>query len=361
VEYVSGQSLFKKGGLTRLQQIPLALEVDLMTGRLYLMNREIKIADSMLDLIGNIPLVRLNRIADPTKAEILVKPEFLNPSGSIKDRMALWMIEDALERGILKEGDTIIEATTGNTGTALAFVSAVKGYSFVAYSPTKVANRSRMAIMEAYGCEVKRVDAETYLEKTNQDTSVHGGRVELTGRQICLDLERENENMWWARQFSNPENTRSHRDWTAKEILEQTDGELDAFVASVGTGGTLFGVAQALKEHDPEIVIVGVEPAASPMMGKPEDYPLIPGVSDGIIPEIFESGLVDEVMSITDDEAIETAHRLAELEGMFCGMSSGANVLASLRLAEKLSPDSRIVTILPDSRDRYLEVEKYTT
>ncbi len=330
------------------------------------MKRNLKIADSMLDLIGDIPLVRLNRVGQETGAEILVKPEFLNPSGSIKDRIALRMIEQAEREGLLDANTTIIEATTGNTGTALAFVSAVMGHCFIAYAPTKVANRSRMAIMQAFGAGLERVDAEEYAAQRQQsngggDTSVHGGRIELTGRQICLDLENEQEGVWWARQFSNPGNTGTHKDWTANEILEQTDGRLDAFVTSVGTGGTLLGVAQALKAHDPAILVVGVEPQGSPMMGAPEEYPMIPGISDGIIPEIWESGLVDRVLSISDEEAIHTAHQLAEREGIFCGMSSGANVLACTRIAAELQPGARLVTILPDSRDRYLEVEKYTT
>jgi cysteine synthase A len=328
------------------------------------MKRDLKIAESMLDLIGDIPLVRLNHIGRETGAEILVKPEFLNPSGSIKDRIAKMMIEHAVENGELEAGDTIIEATTGNTGTALAFVSAVKGFDFVAYAPTKVANRSRMAIMLAYGCELEEVDAEAYETEQRakgEDTSVHGGRIELTGRMICRDLEEANDDKWWARQFSNEWNTGAHREWTAREILEMTDGKLDAFVASVGTGGTLLGIAQALKEHNPDILIVGVEPASSPMMGAPDDYPVIPGISDGIILDIWESELVDRQIFITDEQAIDMARRLAEKEGIFCGMSSGANVLASTQIAAELGSGKRIVTVLPDSRDRYLEVEKYTT
>ena len=268
---------------------------------------------------------------------------------------------------ILKAGTKIIECTTGNTGTSLAFVAAAKGHDFVAYVPDKVANPSRMAIMAAYGSHTETVDTAAFEaahagdDDSADDASVHGGHVELAGRQVCLDVERERENVWWARQFSNPQNTAAHREWTAKEILGMTDGNLDAFVASVGTGGTLLGVGQALKEHDPRITVWGVEPAAWPMMGKREDYPVIPGISDGIIPEIFESGLVDHVINVSDAEAIDMAHQLAEKEGIFCGMSSGANVLACLRLAEELGAGKRILTVLPDSRDRYLEVEQYTT
>lgn len=330
------------------------------------MDRNIKIANSMLDLIGEIPLVRLNRIAEAGGAEILVKPEFLNPSGSIKDRIAKLMIEDAEQSGKLKPGSTVIEATTGNTGTALAFVSAVKGYKMRAFSPTMVANRSRTSIMTAYGCKVEAVNIDSYEAQHGRqpgegDASVHGGHVELLPRQVCLELEKEDPSLWWARQFSNPFNVAAHRDWTAREILEMTDGKLDAFVASVGTGGTILGVAQALKKHNPAIQVIAVEPAGKAMMGKPEDYPLIPGISDGIIPQIFASGLVDRVISITDQEAIDMAHRMAEQEGIFCGMSSGANVLASLQVGRELGAGKRVVTVLPDSRDRYLEVEKYTT
>ena len=331
------------------------------------MKPNLNIADSMLDLIGDIPLVRLNRVGRESGAEILAKPEFLNPSGSIKDRIALRMIEEAEAQGNLRENCRIIEATGGNTGTALAFVSAVKGYDFVAYVPDKIADPSRVAIMLAYGCDVVTVDIDAYEAMRTGDgsagsrTGAHGGYLELGGRQLCLDTERQERDVWYARQFSNPANVAAHREGTAQEILDRTDGKLDAFVASVGTGGTLFGVAQALKEHDPEIAVWGVEPAGTPMVGDPRAYPMIPGVSDGIIPDILESGLIDGVLSINDEEAIGMAHRLAETEGIFCGISAGANVEASLRLAGRIGPGKRIVTVLPDSRDRYLQFEKYTT
>ncbi len=321
------------------------------------MRPDMKIADSMLELIGDIPLVRLNRIGKETGAEILVKPEFLNPSGSIKDRIAKIMIEDAEEKGFLKKGSKIVEATTGNTGTALAFVSAVKGYDFVSYVPDRVANKSRLAIMLAFGCKYEAVDSG----KQHEDTSEHGGFVEPAGRQICLELERVQQDVWWARQFSSAQNTGAHRDWTAKEILEMTDGRLDGFVAAVGTGGTILGAAQALRQHDPKIAIWGVEPASRPMMTSPDTYPIIPGVTDGIHLEIFESGLVDKYITVSDAEAIAMARQLAEEEGIFCGMSSGAIVIGCLRLAEELGADKRVVTVLPDSRDRYLEVEVFTT
>lgn len=324
--------------------------------------RNIKIADSMLDLIGNIPLVRLNRIGAGTGAEILVKPEFLNPSGSIKDRIAKRMIEEAESRGSLRQDSTIIEATTGNTGTALAFVSAVKGYRMVAYSPSRVANRTRSAIMLAYGCEVEVISDPSGADAGEAERRVgaHGGRVELVARAVCRDVETGDDRVWWARQFSNPDNAAAHRDSTAEEILDQTDGRLDAFVASVGTGGTLSGVGERLKAHDERILLVGVEPAGKGLLVGPGQE-AIPGISDGYIPQLRASQLVDRAIPVSHDDAIEMAHQLAEREGIFCGMSSGANVVAAVRIAEELGKGARVVTVLPDSRDRYLEVEMYTT
>jgi cysteine synthase A len=326
--------------------------------------RGIKIADSMLDLVGDIPLVRLNRVGRETGAEILVKPEFLNPSGSIKDRIAKRMVEDAERMGDLRPGRMIIEATTGNTGTALAFVAAVKGYEMIAFSPERVANRTRSAIMLAYGAEARvvtdvkeRTDAS---ERGSGDASVHGGRVELLPRQASRDLERRDERVWWARQFANASNADAHRESTGGEILDQTDGRLDAFVASVGTGGTLLGVGERLKAHDSRIQIVGVEPAGSGLLTA-DDQEFVPGISDGFIKQLVEGDLVDRVISITNEEAIEMAHQLAEQEGIFAGISSGANVAAALVIAKERGPGARIVTVLPDSRDRYLEVELYTT
>jgi cysteine synthase A len=324
--------------------------------------RDIKIADSMLDLVGDIPLVRLNRIGREARAEILVKPEFLNPSGSIKDRIAKQMVEDAETRGELRPGSTIVDATTGNTGTALAFVAAVKGYGMIAFSPSPVANRSRSAIMLAYGCEARVVSDITMQGPAvaGATPGAHGGRLELVPRQACRDLEARDEHVWWARQFANPSNADAHRESTGDEILDQTDGRLDAFVASVGTGGTLLGVGECLKLHDPHILVVGVEPAGSGLLTG-ADHDFIPGISDGFIKQLVEGELVDRVISVTNEDAIEMAHQLAEREGIFAGMSSGANVVAALAIARERGPGTRVVTVLPDSRDRYLEVELYTT
>jgi cysteine synthase A len=310
------------------------------------MNRDLKIADSMLELIGGIPLVRLNRIGRESGAEILVKPEFLNPSGSLKDRVALRMVEEAEAAGLLTAGGCIVESTTGNTGAALAFVAAVKGYGFTAFVPAEVADQGRMAIMQAYGarCVPFATDGEW---------------GELAGRRSCLDLEADGHGVWWPRQFSNPHNVAAHHESTAREILDKTDGRLDAFVGSVGSGGTLLGVGQVLKEHDPAIRLIGVEPQSWPGLSQGE--PTVDQLAGGTLNSLRGSGLVDQVITLDDELAMAMAHRLAQEEGMFCGISSGANVAAALRVAGELGPGKRIVTCLCDSRDRYFFNEAYVT
>lgn len=306
----------------------------------------LKIADSMLDLIGEIPLVRLHRIGAETGAEILVKPEFLNPSGSMKDRVALRMIEAAEAAGELKPGMRIVESSTGNTGAALAFVAAVKGYDFTAFVPADVADAGRMKIMQAFGAHFTPF-------------AVDGAFGDLAGRKQCLDLTERESGIWWSRQFANPQNVAAHQATTAQEILDKTDGRLDAFVASVGSGGALLGVGQVLKAHDPNIRIIAVEPASWPALS---DAPtVVPGLSGGILTALRNSGIVDEVISLDDAAAIQMAHRLAQEEGMFCGISSGANVVAAVLAAERLGAGKRIVTCLCDSRDRYFFNESYVT
>ena len=308
------------------------------------MNRCLKIAGSMLDLIGEIPLVRLNRIGRETGAEFLVKPEYLNPSGSMKDRVAARMIEDAERAEHLRPGDRIAESSTGNTGAALAFVSAVKGYRFTAFVPGDVAEPCRLSIMQAYGAETVPFSPE-------------GEFGALAGRKACLDGERRGE-FWWARQFANQSAVAAHGDTTAREILQKTDGNLQAFVASAGSGGTLLGVAQVLKQHDPRIHVMAVEPSGSPELMS-DNATVRTELSGGILADLVESRLVDEVVTLDDETAIQMANRLAREEGMFCGISSGANVAASVLLADRLGPGCRIVTCLCDSRDRYFNREAY--
>ena len=333
-----------------------------------------KIADSMLDLIGNVPLVRLNRVGTETDCELLVKPEFLNPSGSIKDRMVKYMIDAAEKEGKLRPGMRIVEGSTGNTATSFAFAAAVKGYDLTVHVPKRVANPQRLAIQKVYGKDVEIIDTDAAGETVElvlsdeekkrmlESGAIHGNLIEFYPRSVCRRKEREDKNIWWARQHSNPANIASHRDWTAREILEMTDGKLDGFVASIGTGGTLMGAGEALSKAVPGIHIIGVEPAGSPLVSgqTKEDLARI-GRFEGILVSIFDAPFIDEIWTVTDTEAIDMAHQLAEREGIFCGMSSGANVFACIRLAEKLGPGRRIVTVLPDSRDRYLDVEQYTT
>lgn len=322
-----------------------------------------RISESVLAGIGNTLMVRLNRVTEGLDAEVLVKVEYTNPSGSIKDRIALYMIERAERAGKLKPGYTIVEASTGNTGAALSFVAAAKGYKMRVFSPKVVASPERTKIMQAYGAEVEIVDIEELQkdEKLRQ-AGAHGAVVEVIPRQLCLQLEQSDPTVWWARQFKNPDNVAAHREWTGKEILDQTEGRVDAFLASVGTGGTLLGIAQALRQQNSRVQIFGVEPAESPhLRGGLERIPIIQGITDGIIVDILKDKVVDGVIPVTNRDAIDMAHRLAEKEGLFCGMSSGANVLAAIQVAKQMGKGSRVVTVLPDNRDRYQSLEKYTT
>jgi len=284
----------------------------------------------------------------------------MNPSGSIKDRMILWMIESAEKKGLLKPGYKIVEASTGNTGISLSFVAAVKGYEVIVFMPKNVASPERTRMMKCYGARIEPIDTESV--DPSWDPSVHGGVIEIIPRTRCRDMEASSPDVWWARQFKNPDNVAAHRETTGKEILRQTSGRVDAFVASIGTGGTLMGVGQALREAIPEVKIIGVEPAGAPMLAKGKDQiPIIEGITDGLLLEILDSSLVDEVILVTDEEAIAMAHQLAEREGLFCGISSGANVFAALEVARRLGEGKTIVTVLPDSRDRYLSIERYIT
>jgi cysteine synthase A len=268
------------------------------------------------------------------------------------------MIEDAEREGKLRPGMRIIEASTGNTATALAFVGAVKGYPVTLYVPDTAASEERIRICKSYGAQVVKVDTQD--EEGLKQRGIHGAVAELIPRQVCLQEEQNDPNTWWARQFSNPSNAVAHQETTAKEILEQTGGKVDAFVAAIGTGGTLVGVARALKAHNPAVKIVAVEPKNSRTIknGRP-NVPIIEGVSGGLLLQVAE--LADEVVAVSDDEAISMCHRLAQEEGLFCGISSGANVLVALRVARELGGGKRVVTVLVDSRDRYLFVERFTT
>jgi cysteine synthase A len=315
-------------------------------------------AKSILDTIGHTPLVKVNRLTEEIKANLFVKPEYMNPSGSIKDRIALRMIADAEEKGWLKPGYTILESSTGNTGIALSFVGCLKGYRVVIFetTPGKIGEEKRK-IMSQYGAEVRSLPPEDLAKM--KEKSVAGAEVEKPGRQMCLKLEKEKSGHWWARQFSNPANVQAQRD-TGVEILEQSGGKVDIFIASIGTGGTLAGVAEALKKENPRVRVVGVQPASSQkkiIPGKP--YPQSE-VDGGIIAEMVKiPNLIDEVVMVGDQEAVNMTHRLRK-EGLFAGVSSGANVLVALREAAKYE-GANIVTVLCDSADRYFTEEHYVT
>ncbi len=319
-----------------------------------------KVAENVLELIGKNPLVKLNKISRGMNGGILAKPEYLNPSGSIKDKVALRMIEEAEKEGVLKSGYTIVDASTGNTGISLSLVGTIKGYKVVIYEtiPGRM-GQEKMKIMKNYGAEVRLItpkDASRIKEK-----SVAGAEVELPGRKICLDLEKNNSDVWWARQFSNPNNVKAHKD-TAQEILSQVGRNVKAFVATIGTGGTLMGIAQVLKKELPTTEIIGIQPASSRVNMSPgKPYPRS-DIEGGIVSEMLEKpGLIDEIVRIPDEEAVEMTHRLWREEGLFAGVSSGANVLVSMRKAKKLREGEKVVTVLPDSGDRYLKEEHFVT
>jgi len=317
-----------------------------------------KTADSVFQLIGNTPLVKLNKVASGLEAEIWVKAEYLNPTGSTKDRVALRMIQDAERQGVLKPGYTIVESSTGNTGTSLSFIGTLKGYKVVIYetTPGKM-GQEKKHLMMGYGAEVRTISPAEYEDMRK---GVPGAEIELPGRRICLALEK-NPDVWWARQFANPSNVEAQRD-TGREILEQTGGKVEAFVASIGTGGTLMGVAEALKERNRETRVVGAIPPGSKKGMKPgKPYP-VSEIEGGIIAEmLMKPGLIDEVVTITDEEAVEMTERLWREEGIFAGVSSGANVVAALRIAEELDRGQRVVTVMHDSGDRYLTTRHYVT
>lgn len=315
-------------------------------------------AKSVLQMIGHTPLIKVGRLAENLKANIFVKPEYVNPSGSLKDRIALKMIEDAEQKGLLKPGYTILESSTGNTGIALAFVGCLKGYKVIIYetTPGKIGEEKRK-IMRGFGAEVRSLIPEELAKM--KEKSVAGAEVERPGRQMCLELERSHPDFWWARQFSNPANVLAHHD-TGREILEQTNGKVDVFIASIGTGGTLKGIAELLKKENPRIQIIGLQPASSKRRIIPgQPYPRS-DIDGGIIADMVQvPKLIDEVTMVTDEEAVATTHQLWR-EGLFAGVSSGANVLVALRVAQKME-GANIVTVLADSADRYFTEEHYVT
>ncbi len=313
-----------------------------------------KTVKNMLDLIGNTPIKRLDTIGNGLDANVWAKLEHLNPSGSLKDRMALEMIEDAENNGVLKKDYTIIESSSGNTAIAFSFVGAIKGYKRTIFMPKIMANE-KVEMIKRYGSEIRLVDVGDDVK----EGSVHGSYVEVPGRLMCKKIEETTPKVWWARQFSNPSNYKAHMK-LGQEIAAQLNNEIDAFVASVGTGGTLLGVAKVLKEKNPNIRIIAVEPAECPYVTL-TNFKVIEGVTGGILQDILDSKLVDEIVKVTDQDAIEMYRRLMKQEGLFVGVSAGANVFASLNVARDMGKGCNIATVLPDRGDRYITSEHYVT
>ena len=294
---------------------------------------------SVLEAVGNTPMVALERLPEEGSAAVLCKLECCNPTGSIKDRIALAMVLDAEESGRLRPGQTLIEATSGNSGISLAMVAAARGYRVVIAMPEGVPPERRRLLIHL-GAEIL----------TTSPLDGMAGAFRAVER-----LVQEDSSYVWIDQFTNPANPKAHRDTTTVEILENTGGSVDAFVAGVGTGGTITGVGGALKEHRRDTLVVAVEPAASPVLsgGEPGDH-AIPGLGPDFLPPLLDTSLVDEVIAVSDVEAMAVSARLASEEGLLVGVSSGANVAAALRVASRLGTGRVVVTILPDSGARYV-------
>lgn len=303
-----------------------------------------KIAKNMLDLIGKTPLVKINKL-NSGKAEIIAKVESFNPGGSIKDRPALSMIEQAEKDGLIHSGATIIEPTSGNTGIGLAMVCAIKGYKAIFTMPETM-SIERRKLLKAYGAELVLTDASKGMK----------GAVDK-----AMELREAIPNSFIPMQFNNPANPESHINTTAEEIWNDTDGQVDIVVAGVGTGGTITGLAKGLKSKNILVETVAVEPASSQVLaGKPAGPHKIQGIGANFIPQNFDREPVDIIFPVSDEDAIQTSRKLAAEEGILCGISSGAAMYAALELAKKTENEGKlIVVILPDSGERYLSSELY--
>ena len=303
-----------------------------------------KRAHNVLELIGATPMVRLSRVVGGDAAEVWGKLEATNPGGSVKDRIALAMIEAAEEEGILAEGGTIIEPTSGNTGIGLAMVAAYKGYKLIV-TMFDTASRERRLQMQAYGAEVVLTPAAEGMR----------GAIDK-----ALELKREHPDYFLPQQFMNAANPEVHRRTTGREILEQLDGRIDAFVAGVGTGGSLTGIGEVLKEALSTVRVIAVEPAGSPVLsGGGVGFSYIEGIGAGFVPSILNLEVIDEVRVITDDDAYEMARRLAREEGLLVGISAGANAYIAAQVARELGASARVATILCDSGLRYLSTRAF--
>jgi len=301
--------------------------------------------DSSIELVGGTPLVRLNRVSPDNGATIYAKLEFMNPGGSVKDRIARAMIEDAEASGRLKPGSTIIEPTSGNTGIGLALVGAVKGYNVILVMSENMSAERRM-ILESYGAKAELSRAEFGMEGTIE-------RAE--------ELLESNPDYFMPQQFNNPSNPKAHRMTTGPEIVSAMNGgNVDAFVAGIGTGGTITGTGEVLKEKYPDVKLIGVEPATSAVLsGKPAGPHKIQGIGAGFKPKVLNLDIVDRIRPVSDEDAYAFSERLAKEEGLLVGISSGAAACAAYEAAKELGPEKNVVAILPDTGERYFSFKKY--
>ncbi|KMJ56336.1 cysteine synthase [Bacillus sp. LL01] len=302
-----------------------------------------KVVQSITELIGHTPLVKLNRLVTDKHADVYLKLEFMNPGSSVKDRIGLAMIEAAEKDGTLKAGDTIVEPTSGNTGIGLAMVAAAKGYKTKLVMPETM-SMERRNLLRAYGAELVLTPGPEGM----------GGAI-----RKATELSKEN-GYFMPQQFENEANPKIHRETTGKELLEQADGQLDGFVSGIGTGGTITGAGGFLKEHFPSLRIAAVEPQDSPILsgGNPGPHK-IQGIGAGFVPDILDTKVYDEVIQVSTEQAFEYARRAAKEEGILGGISSGAAIYAALQLAEKLGPGKKVVAIIPSNGERYLSTPLY--
>lgn len=306
--------------------------------------------NNILEAVGNTPMIRLRKLVTSDMADILVKFEAVNVGGSIKTRTALNMILDAEEKGIIKDDTIIVEPTSGNQGIGLALVGAVKGYRTIIIMPDSV-SEERRKLVQQYGAEIRVVHDDGDIGKCIQ-----------TCIQMAQDMKKEDPRVFVPQQFENMANYNVHLEQTGAEIVRQVEGPIHGFCSGIGTGGTISGVGNAIKNAYPDATIWAIEPEhAALLSGKQVGSHIQMGIGDGLIPEILDQEIYDDIVIVTDEEAVQTARDLAKREGLLCGISGGTNVAAALRLAKKLGKGKTVVTILPDTAERYFSTPLFTT